>query len=421
MNTQKNRMLFKQTLFFILLMFVSVSDFGFPADWRGTYAGEDGYRGRYSDDYLDELSSEDSGRFEPSEHFIPNTCVWLLDSGQPFYFSSVGVLYKVSQHLRKYTPEQNLLSLYFSPRWRHVETVILKAPDIENWQIRVDIRRRFLEVSTGYPEPLRQQMVLIPAGTFQMGSNEEEARDDEHPVRTVYVDAFYMDTTEVTNAQFKAFVDANPAWQKDRIDARFADPVRYLQDWTGNNYPKGRGNAPVESVSWYAAMAYAEWVGKRLPTEAEWEYAARGGWVGKKYPNGDTMTPKDARYPRYPTRDNDYATTTVARYAVNGYGLYDMAGNAWEWCLDAYHEDFYDTFPKDGIAYNPLSGANDVEWLLTVEWLLKNWRTATGKRVLRGTWAPNSAHSLRVAARTRAWAQWTNHAYGFRCVRSVSP
>ena len=72
-------------------------------------------------------------------------------------------------------------------------------------------------------------MVLIPAGTFQMGSNEEKPRDDEHPVRTVYVEAFYMDTTEVTNAQFKAFVDANPAWQKDRIEARFASHGRYLQ------------------------------------------------------------------------------------------------------------------------------------------------------------------------------------------------
>ena len=159
-----------------------------------------------------------------------------------------------------------------------------------------------------------------------------------------------------------------------------------------------------------------------MPTEAEWEYAARGGFVGKKYPNGDTMTPKDAHYLHYLTKDNDYATTTVARYAANGYGLYDMAGNAWEWCLDAYHEDFYDTFPKDGIADNPLSGANDVVWLilLTVEWLLKNWRTATGKRVLRGTWSPNTARTLRVAARVRASGQWTNHAYGFRCVRSVS-
>ena len=434
MNTQINRMLFKQTLFFIVLMYVSVSDFGFPADWRGRYSGEDGYRGRYSDEYSDELS-EDSRRFEPSKPFIPNTCVWMLDSGQPFYFGSAWRLYKASQHLRKYPPEQALLSLYFSPRWRHVETVILQEPEIEawqltaerrrfletteieNWQIRVDIRRRFLEVSTcpRDPEPLhQQQMVLIPAGTFQMGTNDEDSREDEHPVRTVYVDAFYMDTTEVTNAQFKAFVDANPAWQKDRIAARFANHGRYLQDWTGNNYPEGRGNAPVDTVSWYAAMAYAEWVGKRLPTEAEWEYAARGGWVGKKYPNGDTMTPKDARYlKRFATR--------VARYAVNGYGLYDMAGNVREWCLDAYNEDFYDTFPKDGIADNPLSGSNDMALLLTVEWLLKNWRTATGKRVLRGGSHLNDPESLRVAARFKAWGKWSHESFGFRCVRSVSP
>ena len=172
MNTQINRMLFKQTLFFIVLMCVSVSDFGFPADWRGHYSGEDGYRGRYSDEYSDELS-EDSGRFEPSKPFIPNTCVWMLDSGQPFYFGSAWRLYKASQHLRKYPPEQALLSLYFSPRWRHVETVILQEPEIEawqltaerrrfleateieNWQIRVDMSRRFLEAKTRPPEPLR--------------------------------------------------------------------------------------------------------------------------------------------------------------------------------------------------------------------------------------------------------------------------
>ena len=425
-------MLFKQTLFFIVLMCVSVSDFGFPADWRGHYSGEDGYRGRYSDEYSDKLS-EDSRRFEPSKPFIPNTCVWLLDSGQPFYFGSASVLYKASQRLRKYTPEQNLLSLYFSPRWRHVETVILQEPeieawqltaerrrfleatDIENWQIRVDIdmSRRFLEVSTGYPEPLRQQMVLIPAGTFQMGSNDEDSREDEHPVRTVYVDAFYMDKYETTNAQYKEFIDANPQWQKNRIPKKYHDGD-YLKHWNGNDYPPDKGNHPVVYVSWYAAMAYAEWRGKRLPTEAEWEYAARGGWVGKKYPNGDTMTPKDARYLKR-------VATRVARYAVNGYGLYDMAGNVREWCLDAYNEGFYDTFPKDGIADNPLSGANDMALLLTVEWLLKNWRTATGKRVLRGGSHLNDPQSLRVAARFKAWGKWSHESFGFRCVRSVSP
>ena len=137
---------FKQTLVSIVLMFVCFLDFGFRADWRGRYTNE--YRGRYSDEL-----SEDSGRFEPSirfifrplKPFIPNTCVWMLDSRQPFYFGSAGVLYKASQNIWKYTPEQELLSLYFSPRWRHVETVILQEPEIEAWQIGVDISRRFLE------------------------------------------------------------------------------------------------------------------------------------------------------------------------------------------------------------------------------------------------------------------------------------
>ena len=397
---------FKQTLQYIVLMVAFFPTFGLHAHWGGPDS-EESYRARYwRGRYSDEFHRDGSTRFRPFlTHPIPNhrtTSVWIRDSEQCFYFGSV----------RK--PEWDPLDLYFSlPPWRQVDTVIVKGKGpIEQWQIPVDVSRWFLNP---YLEPQRpQRMVLIPAGKFQMGSNDEDSDDDEQPVRTVYVDAFYMDTTEVTNAQFKAFVDANPAWQKDRIEAKFAIHTDYLRHWKGNNYPKGRGNAPVEYVSWYAAMAYAEWVGKRLPTEAEWEYAARGGLVGKKYPNGDTMTPKDAHYL---TRN----TTTVARYAVNGYGLYDMAGNVWEWCLDAYHEGFYDTFPQEGIAQNPLSGANDVEWLLVVEWLLKNWRTAQGKRVLRGGCHLNSPDALRVAVRINAWGKWSHQTFGFRCVRSVTP
>ena len=137
-------------------------------------------------------------------------------------------------------------------------------------------------------------MVLIPGGSFEMGSEDAEAWAHAQPVHTVHLDAFYMDTHEVTNAEFKIFVDANPQWQKDNIEDRFHNGD-YLALWSGTDYPAGEGEHPVVFVSWYAAMAYAEWAGKRLPTEAEWEYAARGGLAGKEYPWGDTITPADAK------------------------------------------------------------------------------------------------------------------------------
>ena len=222
-------------------------------------------------------------------------------------------------------------------------------------------------------------MVLIPAGEFEMGSNDAEAGNNEQPVRRVYVDAFYMDETEVTNTQFKEFLLENPQWQKGRANAKFAN-VNYLHLWNGNNYPNGKGNHPVVWVSWYAAMAYAEWADKRLPTEAEWEYAARGGLKGKKYPNGNTITARDANF-----NNNVKDTTPVSKYPANGYGLYDMAGNVWEWCLDAYDAEFYFTFPRNGVARNPLSGANNVEWLLN------NYTNVKDSRVLRGgSWSNNA-------------------------------
>ena len=253
------------------------------------------------------------------------------------------------------------------------------------------------------------RMVLIPAGEFEMGSNDAEAGNDEQPVRTVYVDAFYMDETEVTNTQFKAFLLENPQWQKVRVNAKFAD-ADYLDLWNGNNYPNEKGNHPVVYVSWYAAMAYAEWADKRLPTEAEWEYAARGGLEGKKYPNGNTITPADANY-----SNNVGDTTPVGKYPENGYKLLDMAGNVWEWCLDEYDAEFYFTFPRDGAARNPLSGANSVEWLMD------NFANIKWNRVLRGGSWPYAEYYVRVASRNVSSPTAANDFLGFRCVRTVSP
>ena len=253
---------------------------------------------------------------------------------------------------------------------------------------------------------IKSTMVLIPAGEFQMGSDDDDAYDDEQPVHTVYVDAFFIDTHEVTNAQYWEFLDANPNWQKHRIDDKFHNG-KYLFHWDGNDYPRGKSNHPVTYVSWYAAMAYAQWAGKRLPTEAEWEYAARGGLNGKKYPWGDTITPGDANYDWRHVGD----TTAIGQYAPNGYGLYDTAGNVWEWTLDAYNEAFYAHSPRE----NPLAGK------MTLREVLTNYSNVTTERVLRGGGWSNPAWFLRVADRdllTPANPGWAN---GFRCARSVTP
>ena len=271
------------------------------------------------------------------------------------------------------------------------------------------------EGKTATPPPekkilLPEGMVLIPAGEFQIGSNDGEADDDEQPVRTVYVDAFYMDETEVTNAQFKEFVLENPRWQKNRIDGKFHNG-RYLWDWNGNNYPKGKDKHPVDSVSWYAAMAYSKWAGKRLPTEAEWERAARGGLVDKKYPHGNTLAPRDANY-----GNNIKDTTAVGEYPTNGYGLRDMAGNVSEWCLDVYHRGFYSTFPQEGVARNPLAGANTIQWLLDN---FTNVNTAVS-RVQRGGHWFGPARLVRVADRRDSKPPSAFHVIGFRCVMPVT-
>ena len=257
-------------------------------------------------------------------------------------------------------------------------------------------------------------MVLIPAGEFDMGSNDAEARKNEQPVRTVYVDAFYMDETEVTNAQYKEFLLENPQWQKGRVNAPFADNT-YLYLWNGNNYPNGKGNHPVTYVSWYAAMAYAEWADKRLPTEAEWEYAARGGLKNKKYPNGNTITARDANFNHDGRHSNATETTPVSKYPANGYQLYDMAGNVWEWCLDEYDAEFYSTFPTNSVARNPLSGARSIEWILN------NYTNDNLNRVVRGGSWYSPASLVRVANRYNDTPMYTHplRYIGFRCVRVV--
>ena len=273
-----------------------------------------------------------------------------------------------------------------------------------------------------YPPEPPAGMVLIPAGQFQMGSADRDP--NEQPVHTVHVDAFFMDIYEVTNAQFKAFIDANPRWQKlPNRRGYFRTSGNYLTDWSDNNYPSGKANHPVAHVTWYAAVEYAQWAGKRLPTEAEWEYAARGGLAGKKYPWGNTLTPADANY-----GDNVGDTTPVGQYAANGYGLYDMAGNVREWCLDTWESDFYARSPRQ----NPLAGEVSLaKWEYTVRRgkvsnlygdILEDRRMVMKKRVLRGGGWLTPARNLRVAYRYGyPPVHRLLNTNGFRCVRAVTP
>jgi len=262
-------------------------------------------------------------------------------------------------------------------------------------------------------EPARdaapEGMVLIPAGAFFMGSNDPEAGNDEQPVHRVYVDAFYMDVHEVTNLEYKRFVLKNPQWQKDRIPRSLHDGD-YLRHWNGTDYPRGKADHPVVFVSWYGAMAYAHWVGKRLPTEAEWEKAARGGDEGLKYPWGNTITPVRANY-----GNNVRDTRAVGSYAANGYGLRDMAGNVWEWCLDAYDGDFYFSSPDR----NPLS---DVNTLGNLALIVDDYTNVKSSRVLRGGSWNDGPQYLRAANRIGSPPSYSLVNYfGFRCVRAITP
>ena len=247
-------------------------------------------------------------------------------------------------------------------------------------------------------------MVLIPAGEFQMGGNDNDAENDEKPMHTVYIDAFYIDKYEVTNAQYKKFIDANPQWRKDRILRKYHDGD-YLKHWDENNYPHGKGDHPIVYVSWYAAMAYAQWEGKRLPIEAEWEKAARGDQFGGNYAWGDSL---DANKANYGGKIGD--TTPVGTYNMNGYGLYDMTGNVWEWCLDEYDADFY----AISAFRNPLAGG-------TMDNILSDFENVKSVRVLRGGSWVSDAKFIRVSDRTRFTPKITNKARGFRCVKPVTP
>jgi formylglycine-generating enzyme required for sulfatase activity len=221
-------------------------------------------------------------------------------------------------------------------------------------------------------------MVLVRGGTYTVGSNSGE--DDERPARRVVLDPFYLDEREVTNADFARFV-AETGHRPEGAWQRFASP--------------GRANHPAVAVTWNDATAYAAWAGKRLPTEAEWEAAARGGLEGRIFPNGDEIGPDEATFGSL--FSHDPRTTPAGSLRPNGYGLYDMAGNVWEWCSDFYAPDAYLRgqlrAPK-----GPESGS---------------------ARVARGGSWNDKAQALRVSNRLEMTPTLSGPVFGFRCARSV--
>lgn len=267
----------------------------------------------------------------------------------------------------------------------------------------------FIMISRSLASP----MVLIPAGEFQMGNPFSTRGDLDKPIHTVYLDAFYIDVYEVTNSSYANFL--NEYGKNVDISGHqllFLESKYCLIEKIGNTYiPKdGYENHPAICVSWYGAAAYAQFYGKQLPTEAQWEKAARGGLVGKRYPWGDEITHDDANYEGTGGADIWDMTAPVGSFAPNNYGLYDMAGNVHEWCADRYDKYYYGISPFD----NP-TGPDHM--------LFENDDFAevdpSDLRVRRdGSWR-TVPEGLNIGARGYGQAGDIYKVPGFRCVDSV--
>jgi formylglycine-generating enzyme required for sulfatase activity len=305
-------------------------------------------------------------------------------------------------------------------------------------------------------------MVWIPGGTFLMGGDNDQARADEFPRHQVKLDGFYMDQTEVTNEQFEKFVKAThyvttaekdvdwnelkkqlppntPEPDSEMLKAaslvfvQTTEPVNlsdYSQWWQwkqGANWrhPQGpesniigKEKLPVVQISWDDAVAYCKWAGKRLPTEAEWEYAARGGQKNTIYSWGNSPIDSGSYKCNYwqgsfPNQNDDldlyFGLAPVKSFAPNKYGLYDMSGNVWEWCYDLYNNRYYEEFEKVKLAVNPKGPEKSYD----------PDEPLVSKRVMRGgSFLCNESYcsGYRNSSRMKSSQDTGMEHVGFRCV-----
>jgi len=305
-------------------------------------------------------------------------------------------------------------------------------------------------------------MVRIPGGEFMMGADDKQARPDEYPKHKVIVDGFWMDQTEVTNDEFQKFIEATgyvttaekkPDWEElkkqlppgtPKPDEAQLVPASLVftppdhpvplddvtqwwrwvpgADWRHPEGPEstiaGKENYPVTQVSWDDAKAYCEWKEGRLPTEAEWEWAARGGLKNKIYPWGNEHVEKgrpkaNSWQGHFPDHNTDWdgfdRTAPVRSFSANGYGLYDMAGNVWEWCSDWYKNDYYSETNRPEGVKNPQGSEKSFD----------PEDPYIEKRVQRGgSFLCNDTYcsSYRVSARMKTSPDTSLEHSGFRCV-----
>jgi formylglycine-generating enzyme required for sulfatase activity len=301
-------------------------------------------------------------------------------------------------------------------------------------------------------------MVWIPPGTFTMGCDDVRTPDAQ-PLHPVSVDAFYIDATPVTNAEFEKFIDAThyvtvaerkpdpkdyPGVPAEKLvagsavfvqpphDVPLDDPFQWWKYVAGANWRhpegpesdlKGREDHPVVQICFEDAQAYAKWAGKRLPTEAEYEYAARGGLDRKKYAWGDELTP-NGKYQaniwtgHFPSENNKadgyLGTSPVRAFPPNGFGLYDMGGNVWVWCSDWYRPDYYQSFDTKTPTKNPLGPKDSAD----------PDEPGVAKRVLRGgsfLCAERYCTRYLVGSRGKGAPDSASVNIGLRCVKDVAP